>query len=59
MTPPSILIEIHLESGRPRVYVDAVNDGEFLRLDDWLLRKPDLAELLRLALELQNEERAA
>jgi hypothetical protein len=59
VSPPAILIEIRLEAGRPRVYIDARDEGEFLRLGDWLWSKPDLAELIRLAVELQNEERVA
>jgi hypothetical protein len=59
MSVPQICILIRLEDGRPRVYVDAVSDGEYLRLADWLWSKPELTELIRLAVELQNKERAA
>ena len=59
MTVPSLLIEIRLEHGRPRVYVDALGEGDYLRLSDWLWSRPQLAELVRLAIELQDEEQAA
>jgi hypothetical protein len=59
MSVPQVVILIRVEDGRPRVYVDAVSEGECLRLEDWLARRPELAELLRLALDLQDEERAA
>jgi len=57
MSAPAILITIELEHGRPRVVVDALGDGEYSRLQDWLLHHPDLCELLRLALELAERGR--
>jgi hypothetical protein len=56
---PALLIEIRLEHGKPRVIIDALTDSESLRLADWLWSRPELAELVRLAVELQNEERVA
>jgi hypothetical protein len=55
MSVPQVVILIRLEDGRPIVTIDAVSDSEAVRLDDWLLRKPALAELVRLAVELQAE----
>jgi hypothetical protein len=57
MSVPQVVILVRLEDGRPIVTIDAVSDSEALRLDDWLLRKPALAELVRLAVELQAESR--
>jgi hypothetical protein len=59
MSAPQICILIRLEDGRPRVTIDALTDSETLRLADWLWSRPELAELVRLAVELQNEERPA
>jgi len=52
---PQVVIVIRLEDGRPRVTIDALTDSECVRLEDWLFRKPELAELVRLAVELQEE----
>jgi hypothetical protein len=59
MSVPRVVIIIRLEDALPRVYVGAVNDGEYIRLEDWLGQKPDLAGLVRLACELQNQGQAA
>ena len=59
MSVPAIIIRIELERGEPSVYIDAVNDGEYLRLEAWLGQKPDLAGLVRWACELQNQGLAA
>jgi hypothetical protein len=55
---PQVVIVIRLEDGQPRVFVDALGDGEYARLQDWVLRHPDLCEILRLAIELAERERA-
>jgi hypothetical protein len=57
VSPPAVVITIELERGQPRVTVDALGDGEYARLNDWLLHQPDLCELLRLALELAERGR--
>jgi hypothetical protein len=56
MSAPSLVIEIVLERGKPRVYIDALTDSETLRLADWLWSRPELAELVRLAVELSQEQ---
>jgi hypothetical protein len=57
MSAPQIIISVRLEDGQPTVVVDALGDGEYARLQDWLLHQPDLCELLRLALELAERGR--
>ncbi len=58
MSVPQVAILIRLEATAPTVYVDAVSDGEYLRLADWLSSRPQLAELVRQAVELENERAA-
>ena len=57
MSPPAICITIELERGEPRVTVDALGDGEYARLQDWVLRDEGLCELVVLALELAERGR--
>jgi hypothetical protein len=50
---PAILIRLAIEA-RPSVAVDAMDEGEFVRLIDWLEANPELRELLFRALELER-----
>lgn len=58
MNPPSFIIVVGLERSAPHVMNTAQNDSEYLRLDDWVRTHPKLAEILRLAFELDCEQRA-
>jgi hypothetical protein len=58
MSAPAIYIQLPLE-GRPRVFPDAVHEGENDRLLAWVANHPRLAELLELALDLEQEEAEA
>jgi hypothetical protein len=56
MTPPALIVRLELES-RPRVFVDALNEGEARRLADWLAAaERPLAERV---LEALRQARAA
>jgi hypothetical protein len=57
--PPSVVIVIAIEARTPRVYVDATSDAEYLRLEHWIRCTPQLAGLVRLAVELEHENGAA
>ena len=58
MSAPAIYIRLPLE-GVPRVYSDAVKEGESDRLLAWIASHPRLVELLELALDLEQEEAKA
>lgn len=58
MSAPAYLIWLELEAA-PRVVVDALHEGDYDRLADWLLANPDIAELLERAVALAQRERAA
>lgn len=55
---PAVLIRLELEAA-PKVLIDALTEGESLRLEDWVSTHPDLAELVCRALELADEAKAA
>lgn len=56
--PPALVIRLALEAA-PRVYVEALHEGEHARLVDWIAARPALGELVARALELEDERRAA
>lgn len=56
--PPAVVVRFELEAAA-RVFVDALDEGERVRLEDWLDAHPRESELVRLALELADERRAA
>lgn len=58
MNAPAIVIRLSLEA-RPYVYIDAIHESDERRLTEWLESKPQYAELVARALELEREERAA
>jgi hypothetical protein len=58
MSAPAIYICVPLE-GTPRVFSDAIHEGESDRLLAWIASHPRLAELLELALDLEQEEAEA
>lgn len=55
---PAVVIRIELEAP-PRVVVDALHEGEYDRLGDWLRSHPDLLDLIRRARDLEQREQAA
>jgi hypothetical protein len=57
VSAPGIVIRVAFERLAPVVFSDAVNEGEQERLVAWLEQQPELAELVRRAVEL--EARAA
>lgn len=59
MSAPRFVIELALESRRPRVYVAAEHEGDALRLLDWLRGRPELVAVLEHALTVREEAEAA
>jgi hypothetical protein len=55
MTPPALIVRLELES-RPRVFVDALNEGEARRLADWIASAERV--LAERVLEALQEARA-
>jgi hypothetical protein len=55
--PPALTIRLPLE-GSPQVRLDCLNDVEQARLLDWLRSRPDYAELVDRALDLQQRDAA-
>lgn len=58
MSVPAVVIRLDLER-RPVVFTDTRDEGEQARLSDWINASPDRLRLVRLALELAEERRAA
>jgi hypothetical protein len=58
MSAPAIYITVPLE-GKPRVFSDALYEGESDRLLAWIAGHPRLTELLELALDLEREDAEA
>jgi hypothetical protein len=58
MTAPAIVIRLPLE-GRLQIRPEWLHDADEARVFDWLDGHPELAELLRHALEVFAEGRAA
>jgi len=58
MTAPAIVIRLPLE-GSLQIRPEWLHDADEARIFDWLDGRPELAELLRHALEVLVEERAA
>jgi hypothetical protein len=58
MNAPAVVIRLSLEA-QPRIYIEAVRESDESRLTEWLESKPQYAELVALALELERKERAA
>jgi hypothetical protein len=50
---PAVLIVLAVEA-RPAVLVNAINEGEYARLKDWLRAHPELLALLDAAYELEG-----
>ena len=57
--PPSVSILLEFEHRAPRSSFTFVNDAGEARMRDWLLAHPQLLALIRRAVELEREERAA
>ncbi|MFN2467039.1 MAG: hypothetical protein ABR521_02745 [Gaiellaceae bacterium] len=55
---PALVIVLAFEAA-PRVVADCLSDSEGQRLVDWIESRPELLELVKRALELQEEARAA
>lgn len=58
MSAPAIVIRLELEAA-PRVYMEALHEGDGARLGQWLASRVELLELVELAMRLENERRAA
>jgi hypothetical protein len=58
MSAPRLHLVVELEEP-PRVFVDCVSEGEWLRLFTWLEKHPALGGVLDVLRELEGEERAA
>jgi hypothetical protein len=58
VSEPSIVIRLPLEAP-PRVYMDALREGEELRLRDWLAAHPELEALISAAEEVAADMRRA
>jgi hypothetical protein len=58
VTAPAVLIRFELEAA-PRLFVESLNDREHDRLIDWVEAHPDYLDLIRRALALETQERAA
>jgi len=59
VSAPYLLVTIGFERSAPHVIASCMNDRDEARLWDWIHAKPRLAEIVRLAIELEQEERAA
>jgi hypothetical protein len=55
--PPRIWIELRFESPSPRLLMDALSEGEFDRLCDWITSQPALHELFVRAVDLEARSR--
>ena len=53
-----MIIRLELEAA-PRVYSDLGSDADWARLTDWLNAHPEQARIVRAALDLVRQERAA
>jgi hypothetical protein len=51
--PPTLTIVLPLE-GPPRIFVDALHEGDDVRLRDWIGHHPELADLLDDALAIRD-----
>ena len=58
VSAPAILILVQLETAI-RVAWDCLNEGDELRLRDWIDAHPDYGPIIARALELAEQERAA
>jgi hypothetical protein len=58
MSGPAVLIVLVLEE-RPSVRIDALSEGDALRMSDWLAAHPRYADLVERAIELAEPEGAA
>jgi hypothetical protein len=59
VNPPAVVIRVEFERVEPVVFADYLDEGDELRMRDWLGRRPELSDLIRRALELADRERAA
>jgi hypothetical protein len=57
-TTPAAIIRLPLE-GKPSVRLDVVNEGEQVRLADWLHANDDLAALVARALDAIEKREAS
>jgi len=55
---PAVIIEIPVEAA-PRVVLSCSTEGEESRVWDWIAAHEELADIVRRALELAQEARAA
>jgi hypothetical protein len=57
MNPPAVSVVFGLEAS-PRVRVDYVDEGDEIRMLDWLEAHPEYLRLISLAMELEGVQRA-
>jgi hypothetical protein len=55
---PAVIIRLELEA-RPKLIADYLDDGEAVRMDEWLSQHPAYRQLVDDALRLAETERAA
>jgi hypothetical protein len=58
VSAPAIVIRLALEEP-PQVICDTLSESERIRLVDWVASHHEYADLVELAYELQDRERAA
>ena len=58
MAAPAIVIRLEIEE-RPSVREDALSESESKRLHDWITSRPELRRLVRDAVVLMTEKKAA
>ncbi len=55
--PPRLIIDLSLEAS-PKVYEEAMHEGDSRRLADWIGSRPELDRLVRDAIRLMAREAA-
>jgi hypothetical protein len=58
VSPPAVILRFELEAA-PIVFADYLDDSEADRMDDWLDEHPEYRRLIREAVQLAEEARAA
>jgi hypothetical protein len=58
MNPPAVVIKIEFERLEPLVAADYISEEDQARMMDWLRQRPDLADLISHALDLEQERAA-
>jgi hypothetical protein len=58
VSPPAVILRFELEAA-PIVFADYLDETEADRMDDWLDEHPEYRRLIREAVQLAEEARAA